>query len=286
MLLCAKVCLNPYHALQAAGGRRTAVLKNSEISLFPPEDQRASRCAFKKEKENWRRGSMTVEAALVFPFFLMAVVAFLYLFFLLELYTETGRMLTDQAKKQAVTAYLTGGGTGDGIEDSLVSAGLSSLPGVKCRWDSDTSILTLQASHRVQLPPGLGWFHPVEITQKKTVRGWTGFSGRRGSRAGQMEQVVYVTDYGTVYHRELGCRYLHVSVRQESLAHTESLRSNDGSRYYPCERCWKEGSSLVYLTEEGNRYHQNLNCPGLSRGIRSVLLSETVLPPCSLCGGG
>lgn len=110
---------------------------------------------------------------------------------------------------------------------------VSSISGVKCRWDSDTSILTLQASHRVQLPPGLGWFHPVEITQKKTVRGWTGFSGRRGSGAGQMDQVVYVTDYGTVYHRELGCRYLHVSVRQESLAHTESLRSNDGSRYYP-----------------------------------------------------
>lgn len=279
MLFCVKVCLNPYQALQAAGGRGAAVLKNSEISLFSPKDQRASRCIARMRKKKWSRGSMTVEAALVFPLFLVAVVAFLRLFSLLELYTETGRRLTDQAKEQSVRAYLTE------TEELSILAGAGNTPDVKSCWDSDTSILTLRTSHQVFLPPGLDWFHPVEIVQKKTVRGWTGYSGRRGYKGGQAEQVVYVTDYGTVYHRAPGCRYLHVSVRQETLEHTENLRSNDGSKYYPCERCWKEGSSLVYLTDEGNRYHQKLNCPGLSRGIRSILLSETELPACSLCGG-
>ena len=64
------------------------------------------------------------------------------------------------------------------------------------------------------------------------------------------------------------------------------VRNGDGAKYYPCERCWKEGSEIVFLTEEGNRYHQTLNCSSLVRGIHAVRLWETGgLPPCSVCGG-
>ena len=148
------------------------------------------------------------------------------------------------------------------------------------------SLIILQADYQVLLPPGFSWFHPIRISQKKTVRGWTGFGGRRHHESEKGEEAVYVTSYGTVYHRHLDCRHLKLSIRQVSISETEHLRNESGGKYYPCERCWKNGSGAVYITMDGNRCHESLNCSGLIRNIRTVRLSETGgLPPCSVCGG-
>lgn len=75
--------------------------------------------------------------------------------------------------------------------------------------------------------------------------------------------MVYVTDYGTVYHRELSCRYLKLSIRQSGLSEVADLRNESGGKYYPCEKCWKEGADPVFLTDDGTRYHQSLNCSAM-----------------------
>ena len=129
-------------------------------------------------------------------------------------------------------------------------------------------------------------FVPIRVTQERTVRGFTGFSGREGTEETEGSEIVYVTDHGTVYHRDLSCRYLKLSVQQAELDQVDSMRNEDGGKYYPCERCWKEGASVVFLTESGDRYHQSLNCSSLVRGIHAVRIWETGgRPPCSVCGG-
>ena len=97
------VCLIKFKALQAAADGRAVILTiNSDNSLSHPGAEKTSRCAsFRK------RGSLTVEAALVFPLFLFALTAFLSLFFLVQVRVEIGRALTDTGRELAQMAYFS-----------------------------------------------------------------------------------------------------------------------------------------------------------------------------------
>lgn len=291
-----------FNALQAAADGRTAILiKKSDNSLSIPCGEKTSRCA-----SSGKKGSLTVEAALVFPLAVFALTAFLYLFFLIQVRTEISRALTDTGRelsqmaymsedagslapsalavlygKQGINNYLEGR-----VAAEIIKGGIGGISFLGTTWEEETSVLTLQVSFQAVFPPGITWFHPIQVTQKRVVRGFTGFSGREGAAGTEDSSLVYVTDHGSVYHRDLSCRYLKLSVQQTELDKVDELRSGDGSRYYPCERCWKEGSEIVFLTEEGNRYHQTLNCSSLVRGIHTVRLWDIEgLPPCSVCGG-
>ena len=103
-----EMCLTKFKALQAVDDGGTVILVNSDKSVSYSERGRTSRCIFRN------KGSMTVEAALVFPIFLLAVTAFLYLLVLAQLKIETGRSLTDAGKDLAVLAEYsdTAGGMG------------------------------------------------------------------------------------------------------------------------------------------------------------------------------
>ena len=281
------VCLSEFKALQAVAGSQTAILnKKTDNSLSRPCGEKTSRCASFEKK-----GSLTVEAALVFPLFLFVLTAFLYLFFLVELRAEVGRALTDTGRGLSQTAYFSENAGSlapsalamlygqrevkeylEGrVSAEIIKGGADGISFLGTVWNEETSVLTLRASFQVTLPPGLAWFHPIRVTQERTVRGFTGFSGREGAEETEGSEIVYVTDHGTVY---------------PELDQVDSMRNEDGGKYYPCERCWKEGASVVFLTESGDRYHQSLNCSSLVRGIHAVRIWETGgRPPCSVCGG-
>lgn len=298
MFFCREGSSKKKKALQAVANDCSGSSTDSSYQVHISSRKRISWCASRKAE-----GSMTVEAALVFPVFLFGLTALLYLFVLLRLQTEIGRALTNAGRELAQEAGMT-----EAMENSLLSGarggykvreymagrsgveiikqGVSGISLAGSIWNREDSMLTLRASYQVVLPPGISWFHPIRITQTKTVRGWTGFEKRQAFQGEQGEEVVYVTDYGTVYHRRLNCRYLKLSIQQTNITQVNGLRNEGGGRYTPCERCWKDGGQVVYITRDGNRYHENLNCSGLVRGIRTVLLSETGgLPPCSVCGG-
>lgn len=298
MFFCGEESLKKKKALQAVAkdcsGSSTGSRYQNQISF--------------RKRISWRtslkpKGSMTVEAALVFPLFLFGLTALLYLFVLLRVQTEIGRALADAGRELSQDADVI-----EGMENSALAGViggqkvreyLSRRPGIEVirqgvngismlgtTWNAEDSMLTLRVSYQVVLPPDLKWFHPIFITQTKTVRGWTGFGKRQSLPGDQGEEVVYVTDYGTVYHRRLNCRHLKLTIKQVSAAQVDGLRNENGGRYTPCERCFKGGGQVVYITSVGNRYHESLNCSGLVRGIRTVLISETGgLPPCSVCGG-
>lgn len=291
--------LKKFNALQAADDGATVDLIHFLESLSCSESGRVSRCA------SGKRGSMTVEAALVFPAFLLTVTAFVYLLAMTQLKTEVGRSLTDSGKQLAEIAEYAD--TAGSIESSaavilygkqelkeyldgraataILQDGVGGISTLGSSWEEDTGLITLQASCQAVFPPGITWFHPIRIMQKRVVRGWIGFDGREESGDSEKEEVVYVTDYGSVYHKDLSCRYLKLSIRQSDLSKVSDLRNESGGKYYPCEKCWEKGADRVFLTEDGTRYHESLNCSALIRGIHTVLLSETLLPPCSVCGG-
>ena len=119
--------------------------------------------------------------------------------------------------------------------------------------------------------------------------GWTPGTGPADTGASaESGEKVYVTRYGEVYHTDSGCIYLNPQVRAVPASQVDSLRSGDGSVYYPCECCRPGGDGIVYITKEGNRYHSDRNCGGIVRHI-SMEDSESARDhdrPCPICGEG
>lgn len=100
------------------------------------------------------------------------------------------------------------------------------------------------------------------------------------------EQMVYVTKNRQVYHLSLSCTYLNLSIRSVAMSQVADLRNDSGGKYYACERCEPTGGEMaVYLTEDGDRFHDEWDCAGLRRHIASVPIREVEdLRPCSRCG--
>ena len=244
-------------------------LGHSVFSQKNLSTEKASRCTFEGCE-----GSLTAEAALAFPLVLFALTALVYLFPFFLKQTQVSRALTEQARGLAQSAYLTE----TWLDTELTGAGLTGI--------GRDGELVVQDSYVVNLPPGLSWIGPVWVTQKKTVRGWIGFQGRTGIENLEEDDLVYVTEYGTVYHRSLECRHLRLSITKTNLEEVKQLRSTDGGKYTACEYCGEKTVYWLYVTQDGDRYHSTLQCQGLVRKIRTVPFSEVGgRLPCSVCGG-
>lgn len=125
-----------------------------------------------------------------------------------------------------------------------------------------------------------------ELGTRVCVRRWNGFDPSNGAESSS--DTVYVTESGEVYHESLNCTYLKLSIHTTSPSFLGTIRSNDGSIYYPCEECGSEVSGVCYYTDYGTRAHSSLTCSKLKRTIKAIPRSEAVKKyrPCSKCTGG
>ena len=118
---------------------------------------------------------------------------------------------------------------------------------------------------------------------------WTGYepgAGNADEGSGD-DPIVYITENGTVYHRNINCRHLRHAVRSIPAGEARNAENNRGEGYTPCEICggYGNGRGTVYVSDGGDRVHSTVNCPGLRRTIFYVHLSEVAgWPPCSVCG--
>ena len=192
-------------------------------------------------------GSLTVEAALAVPAFLLFCGILLTLFLNL--------------KAQIAAVY--------GLDTEAKQLAAACLPGEEGPEDI---VLTRTVSG--------GWL--PDCTLQAVRKAWT---GRFLTDAGALRYVI-VTENASVYHLTEACTYLSLSVRLVKREEVEHLRNADGAKYYPCERCAKgPGGEGCYITRIGRRYHLDRNCSGLKRSWRWVPAENCGLPPCSRCGG-
>lgn len=127
------------------------------------------------------------------------------------------------------------------------------------------------------------WMHNTVKVHAWTGADETAFSGETR----EPEEMVYVTETGTVYHKKAGCRYLKVSINQISGSSLTHARNDSGQKYSPCESCSRnqKPSGVVYVTSSGNRYHNLATCSGLKRTVKLVKESQLGgMHACSSCG--
>lgn len=256
-----------------------------------------------------KRGSLTVEAALILPLFLSAVLTLVSLMPLIKNQEEIGFSVMEAGKWASEAEFfyermeripaaeeillqemIRKGLSEDGFSENSIRGGRAGLICPRCSVSEE---IVLQAVH---FPKPAVSILPVSFrvagTQAHT-RGFVGDDAFPGDSslsetdAYAEEIYVYVTEYGVVYHRKLTCPHLNLHIQTGTIEEVLKARSADGSIYYPCEYC-RPGKgtdgTVYYYTTDGNRYHRDYHCKALTRSIREVLLSETTLPPCHTCG--
>ena len=257
-----------------------------------------------------KKGSLTIETALVLPLFLFAMLAMLQF---ASIQYATSSLLAgaqDTVKDMAAYAYLesTGIMPEEGVSTDLLKAGISfgyASSQVKKRSGvdghmgkisllqsdfSDGQILdltgTFQPEHTFTIFP----VKKIKSIFRTRVRAWTGRTGTiSGNTAGEgteeEEDMVYVAETGTVYHRDPECTHIRLSVRTVPRGQVKGLRNASGGKYHVCEKCGSGKGGVVYISPYGDKYHSSLGCSGLKRTVSSVSLSDTGnLRPCSKCG--
>lgn len=261
-----------------------------------------------------RKGSMTLEAAFVLPFFLFAVINILYATNIMGTQSRINAALHQTGNKMAFAGYAYEHTVGNVLPDQIAGvamtelyakgqivkyvgssyleqscivngAGGISLAGSSVMGTGD--VIDLKVSYQVKPFITLMGFREFSMTQRYYGRAWTGYDVTQyvSDMEGE-DPMVYITKTGTVYHLNRNCVYLNPSIEALPAEAIASKRNQTGGKYYLCEVC-STGAEQgeVYITSWGNRYHTQLNCSGLKRTIYTVPLSQTGgRGRCSKCG--
>ena len=141
--------------------------------------------------------------------------------------------------------------------------------------------IDLCAYYQCRIP--ILFFHvePMECIQRVRMRPWTGMKATKQYEEKQedgenedSETTVYMTETGDKYHTHLDCTHLKLSIREVSFQEIKYLRNRSNEKYSSCQSCGKNvsfiNSSIVFITDEGNRYHTSKQCSGLKRTIQKI----------------
>lgn len=237
----------------------------------------------KKNKKIWQKqlyqGSLTVEAALIFPIFIFAVIAFLSLFqimliqgrvqwALMETSLEASRyayvyqdiMEEDRIEQadtkqtyQNVLGHLEDGlfyqqcfqkymkdGKGNWLYNQNFLTGGFSF--VQSEFLQDGKNVDVVVTYQIKLPIQVLAGKTYTFVQRSKVRGFIGttvFGTEDGNKEKENDRLVYITDTGTVYHTTQNCTHLKLSISNVNFSNIPNLRNQNGEKYKPCEKCVK-----------------------------------------------
>lgn len=241
------------------------------------------------------KASMTIEAALTIPVFVFAVLCLIYLFEIQAIGISM-KAATQEAAKQAaedltqisvlnvyrIQQDIVQNIGSERLERSIIEGGSQGIYCGGSYYNTLNEEIIVNVRYTVRLPiPGflnLG----MEKKEEIRVKAWT---GRAEQNLAKDEEVVYVTDTGTVYHTDYRCTYLQLSITFLSSEKLQSVRNESGGIYHPCEKC-VHGQAMagVYITNYGTKYHNSLSCSGVKRSIKAVKKSEVAgLGACVKC---
>ena len=236
------------------------------------------------------RGSITVEASLAVSIFFFALVMLSMVLEIIYMQTTVRSALGSVGKQMAAESYYQPlvlasqmearmvESIGEEIlEESLIAGGIQGLDCSRSRSYLTTSIMELVVDYQIEMP--ILMFHIPILSQSESIRvkGWTGKESL-GIGLGDYE-IVYVTDYGIVYHSDISCTYLELSIHPIFVSEIPAA-------YSACEFCGEPSAlqKTVYITDYGNRYHKTLNCQGLKRNIHAVPKKDVYgIGGCSKC---
>lgn len=272
------------------------------------------------------KASATVEAALVMPLYIYAVMAVTYMMQIYQIRLEVDAALYNALREQNKYNYLNYvqkekqndeiiNEKDININDTIVgSLSLHSVliknlgseyakehnikggnSGIKiiC-YSYDSSTIQAAAEYSVKNPFDIFGIGYIKVVQEFTYEVWLGekYAGDYGKDKDNTDSV-FITRTGTVYHKTRNCPALNIDVKMVDFSQINNYRNKNGSIYYPCSKCKtynnKNESSYeyVYVTDYGVRYHRDENCSEINRTIIEISRNKvTGMRACRLCAAG
>ncbi len=209
------------------------------------------------------RASMCVEASFSFSFFLLFLVNVFSVILWFRTYSDNTFTLWQRGKQLAAYSYITEGLTG-----------------------SNEDLIRLQKTEKMESVFSVLPIPDAKLVSVCVIKPWTGYDVTQGKNRREEDIIVYMTQYGSVYHKDRSCTHISLSIQGVPAAVVGGMVNEEQKAYTPCEYCGDYGFvTMVYITNYGDRYHTSIKCRGLRRYIRSVPLSQVEgVPPCGKCG--
>lgn len=242
----------------------------------------------------------TLEAAIIFPLMASFFVSILFFFRVLQVELEVQKALCDTGRQLAVYLAASENGATEDLAiaqglflsevaasetvDAYVSGGGLGISLLHSEFSEDE--IHLIGRYGIRLPIRLFWSQELQMEQRTVCRKWTGWNETSGNET--QDDWVYITETGGVYHSSSTCSHLELSIQSVSQDQVQYMRNQNGSRYRSCEQCGQTGNTWgrVYITNQGDCYHRDLNCSGIRRTVLMVRMSDVEgWRCCSRCAG-
>ena len=241
---------------------------------------------------------MTAEAALVFPVFFFAAYMLWQLFLLLLFQVQVCHQVTDTAMKYSHLGYPERKAEEQGVDISWLYQPLmwNAMPEadqvenlwVLCIPQKDGTI-QVDVSYRFVCEAVFFTEISLPVEQRFQFYPYIGETdedlfAEEGEE--QEKDIVYMTEYGTVYHESRACTYLNVTVRSVAASKVDKERNSSGRKYTLCERCDdRQMTATVYISAGGTKYHLVASCPALKRTVIEKDRKDVKgVPACHKCG--
>lgn len=243
-------------------------------------------------------GSMTVEASIVLPILLTAFVGLLMWGKIFVLSQEVDMALLETARQIARKEYLFTAKEEEGSSifltrtlftnvrkegDFTEGVEVSAFDFSESEYIEETGEVSLVVKYRVKIPLLLLGTWKVSLQSAVRQKAWNGY---RPSISEQLQEsdYVYITEDGEVYHKDSQCYHLHVTIHE---VYNVDAYYDGKTSYDACSFCVEKDNRKkeLFITDEGDCYHEDISCSGLTRRVRVVKLEEGIgRRPCKECG--
>ncbi|MDF2473796.1 MAG: hypothetical protein K0R21_1578 [Anaerocolumna sp.] len=178
----------------------------------------------------------------------------------------------------------------DKINKSVVMGGFDGIQTYLSSFMAEEPVIDIILVYDIKVPVLFFEIDDIPMVQRVRMRGWNGYKvelkGEGEDGGNDNEEMVYITETGTVYHTSKNCTHLTLSIQKRDISQIDILRNDAGGKYHACELCDNQeiSKNQVFITNTGDRYHVSLTCSGLKRTILTVPLSEVAgRSICSRC---
>ncbi len=239
------------------------------------------------------RGSATVEASLILPMFIFAV---LVLFHSIRLRMAEGivyEAAVETVEYMAEISYLTQCNAtvprmklrdyidNESLVDSYIIGGVDGVSFEGSTYLDAEGYVCLCVSYEVGINVPIIGNLSGERSYELRQKAYVGDVARgQDEELSEDDIYVYITDNREAYHMSRGCSHLDLSITPA----TKKRAKEEG--YSPCQFCGAEAGESVLITKNGDKYHSRTDCLGLKRTVYRVKKSQVEgMGACGRCGG-
>lgn len=250
-------------------------------------------------KKNTKRGSYIVEAVLVLPVFILAVIMLMSIIPVMGQCENVYFSVCDEMRKESVKAVYApepvtpAMRTAERIRNENRDVTACSINTIKYLYASRgmTDLITMEGKVTLEKKSLFSLYGRTEYDVSVTGRAFTGTNGKNTcldedefKKKKKAEPVYVFPEYGEKYHKK-NCTYLNACCEKRIL--NSALKK----KYKPCKACRagkaRNGTTVYCFSKEGEVYHLG-NCRHVKKAFVEMEKEDAIrkgYTPCSKCGG-